>query len=147
MLSFVLALKDRGIPLPAAAVALSPWTDLKCTGESYYSNAKKCLSPEGTWTAFSKHYVGDCDPGLPWISPLYGDLRGLPPVLIFVGSEEILRDDSVRFAQKAKDAGVNVTLKVGDGLFHCFPVCAPFFPEATQAMNEICAFIKNAINA
>lgn len=146
-LALLLALKDQGIPLPAAAVALSPWTDLKCTGESYFSNAKKCLSPEGTWTAFSKHYVGDCDPALPWISPLYGDLRGLPPVLIFVGSEEILRDDSVRFAQKAKDAGVNVTLKVGDGLFHCFPVCAPFFPEATQAMNEICAFIKNAINA
>ena len=107
-LDTLLALRDQGIPLPAAAVAISPWADLKCTGGSYRSNAGKCLSPEGTWTAFSKHYVGDHDAGLPWISPLYGDLHGLPPMLIYVGGDEILRDDSVRFAEKAKDAGVNV---------------------------------------
>jgi acetyl esterase/lipase len=141
-LATLLALRDQDIPLPAAAVAISPWTDLKCTGASYRSNARKCLSPEGTWTAFSKHYVGDDDPGLPWISPLYGDLRGLSPIMIYVGGDEILRDDSIRFAEKAKDAGVDVTLRVGKGLFHCFPVCAPLFPEATQAMDEICAFIK-----
>ena len=141
-LATLLALRDKGIPLPAAAVTLSPWTDLKCTGESYRSNARKCLSPEGTWTAFSKHYVGDHDPGLPWISPLYGDLHGLPPMLIYVGGDEILRDDSIRFAEKAKDAGVDVTLRVGKGLFHCFPVCAPLFPEATHAMDEICTFIR-----
>jgi monoterpene epsilon-lactone hydrolase len=81
-LATLLALKDQDIPLPAAAVAISPWTDLKCTGASYRSNARKCLSPEGTWTAFSKHYVGDHDPGLPWISPLYGNLRGLPPIIL-----------------------------------------------------------------
>ena len=146
-LATLLALRDKSIPLPVAAVALSPWTDLKCTGESYRGNAGKCLSPEGTWTAFSKHYVGDHDPGLPWISPLYGDLSGLPPLLIFVGGDEILLDDSVRFAERAKDAGVNVTLRVGEGLFHCYPVCAPIFPEATRAMDEICVFIKNALNA
>lgn len=141
-LATLLALRDQDIPLPAAAVAISPWTDLKCTGASYRGNAKKCLSPEGTWTAFSKHYVGNHDPGLPWISPLYGNLRGLPPIMIYVGGDEILRDDSVRFAAKAKGAGVDVTLRVGEGLFHCFPVCAPLFPEATQAMDEICAFIR-----
>lgn len=141
-LATLLALRDKGISLPAGAVALSPWTDLRCTGASYLSNAGKCLSPDGTWTAFSKHYVGEHDPGLPWISPLYGDLHGLPPILIYVGGDEILLDDSVRFAEKAKDAGVDVTLRVGKGLFHCYPVCAPLFPEATQAMNEICSFIK-----
>jgi monoterpene epsilon-lactone hydrolase len=141
-LATLLALRDQGIPLPAAAVALSPWTDLMCTGESYRSNAGKCLSPEGTWTAFSKHYVGHHDPGLPWISPLYGDLHGLPPILIYVGGDEILLDDSVLFAEKAKDAGVEVTLRVGEGLFHCYPVCAPLFPEATRAMDEICGFVK-----
>jgi epsilon-lactone hydrolase len=140
-LATLLALRDQGIPLPGAAVALSPWTDLRCTGKSYQSNAKKCLSPDGTWTAFSKHYVGEHDPGLPWISPLYGDLHNLPPILIYVGGDEILRDDSVCFAEKAKAAGVDVTLKVGEGLFHCYPVCAPLFPEATQAMEEICGFI------
>jgi acetyl esterase/lipase len=140
--ALLLALKERGIPLPAAAVALSPWTDLTCSGESYQRNAHKCLSPKGTWTAFSKHYVGDHVPGLPWISPLYGDLHGLPPVLIYVGSDEILRDDAVCFAEKARAAGVDVTLREGKGLFHCYPVCAPLFPEATHAMEEMCAFIR-----
>ncbi len=141
-LATLLALRDQGIPLPAAAVALSPWTDLKCTGESYQSNAGKCLSPDGTWTAFSKHYAGEHDAGMPWISPLYGELQGLPPLLIYVGEDEILFDDAVRFAEKAKDSGVDVTIRVGEGLFHCYPVCAPLFPEATQAMKEICDFIK-----
>jgi len=141
-LAALLALRDQGIPLPATAVALSPWTDLRCSGDSYRSNARKCLSPEGSWTAFSKHYVGEHDPGLPWISPLYGDLHNLPPLLIFVGGDEILYDDSVRFAEKAKAAGVEVTLRIGEGLFHCYPVCAPLFPEATQAMNEIYSFIR-----
>jgi monoterpene epsilon-lactone hydrolase len=144
-LATLLALRDKGIPLPAAAVALSPWTDLKCTGESYTTKAKVCLSPQGTWTAFSKHYVKDNDPYLPWISPLYGDLHGLPPMLIYVGEDEIFRDDSIHFAEKAKEAGVDVTLRVGEGMFHCYPVCAPLFPEATQAMDEICDFIKNAL--
>ena len=141
-LALLLALRDKKIPLPAAAVALSPWTDLKCTGESYKTNAKKCLSPEGTWSAFSKLYVSDNDPSLPYISPFYGDLRGLPPLFISVGSDEILRDDSIRFAEKAKKAGVNVTLKIGEGMFHCYPVCTPLFPEATEAMDEIGKFIN-----
>jgi monoterpene epsilon-lactone hydrolase len=141
-LATLLALKDQGVPLPSAVVAISPWTDLKCSGGSYRSNARKCLSPDGIWTAFSKHYAGCHDPSLPWISPVYGDLHGLPPMLIYVGGDEILRDDSVCFAEKAKDAGVDVKLRVGEGLFHCFPVCAPLFPEASQAMAEICCFIK-----
>ena len=141
-LATLVALRDRNIPLPAAAVALSPWTDLKCTGESYRRNAGKCLSPNGTWTAFSKHYAGDHDPGLPYISPIYAELRGLPPLLVYAGGDEILLDDAVHFVEKARDAGVDASLRVGDGLFHCYPVCAPLFPEATQAMNEMCSFIK-----
>lgn len=140
-LATLVALKDKGITLPAAAVALSPWTDLACTGESYRTNAKTCLSPEGSWTVFSKYYVADSDPTHPWISPLYGDLTGLPPLSIYVGSDEILRDDSVRFAEKAQSAGVDVSLTIGEGLFHCYPICAPIFPEATEAMAEIYAFM------
>ena len=144
-LATLLALRDQGIPLPSAAVAISPWTDLTCSGQSYRSNAGRCLSPDGTWTAFSRHYVGDQDPSSPWISPLHGDLRGLPPMLIYVGGDEILRDDSVSFAKKATDAGVDVALRIGKGLFHCYPVCAPLFPEATQAMDEICVFINRHV--
>jgi epsilon-lactone hydrolase len=145
-LATLIALRDEGVPLPAAAVALSPWTDLKCTGESLTTKAAvDALTWAGSWTVFSKYYVGDHDPSLPWISPLYGDLQGLPPILIYVGGNEVLLDDSTRFADKAKAAGVDVTLKIGEGLFHCFPVCSPLFPEARQAMDEICAFIKRHV--
>jgi acetyl esterase/lipase len=146
-LATLLALKDQGIPLPAAAVALSPWTDLKNTGESLKTKAKVDQLTWGeSWIVFSKYYAGDNDPGNPWISPLYGDLRGLPPVLIYVGENEVLLDDSTRFAEKAKNSGVDITLKVWEGMFHCFPACAPLFPEAKQAMDEICSFIKTHIN-
>jgi acetyl esterase/lipase len=142
-LATLIALRDQGIPLPAGAVALSPWTDLKCTGESLRTKAEvDSLSWKGSWTVFSKYYAGENDPGLPWISPLYGDLHGLPPLLIYAGGDEVLLDDSTRFAEKAKAAGVEVTLTVGEGLFHCYPACAPLFPEAKQAMAEICTFIK-----
>ena len=146
-LATLIALKDQGIPLPAAAVALSPWTDLKNTGESLKTKAKVDQLTWGeSWVVFSKYYAADNDPGNPWISPLYGDLHGLPPVLIYVGENEVLLDDSTRFAEKAKNSGVDITLKVWEGMFHCFPACAPLFPEAKQAMDEICAFIKTHID-
>jgi acetyl esterase/lipase len=145
-LALLLTLKDRGISLPAAVVALSPWTDLSCSGQSLIFNAKKCLAPEGTATAFSKHYAGDNDPRLPWISPLYGDLRGLPPLLLYAGGDETLLTDSTRFAEKARIAGVDITLHVEKGMFHCYPVCAGLFPEATRAMKEICLFLKGALH-
>lgn len=140
-LATLLALRDQELPLPAAAIAISPWTDLKCTGESYRTKAKVCLSPTGSWTVFSKYYVGDNDPMLPGISPLYGDLHGLPPLLIQAGDDEVLRDDAIQFAEKAQAAGVDVTLRVEKRMVHCYPLLAPLFPEATEAMDEICAFV------
>jgi monoterpene epsilon-lactone hydrolase len=142
VLATLIAARDQGLPLPAAAVALSPWTDLTCSGESFQTKAEVCLAPKGSGPVFSKYYVGDHDPCLPEISPLYGDLQGLPPVLLIVGGDETLLDDSSRFAAKAQEAGVDVTLKVAEGMFHCYPLCAPLFPEARQAMGEICGFIK-----
>ncbi|SMC48886.1 alpha/beta hydrolase [Sporomusa malonica] len=141
-LGTLLALRDQGTPLPAAAVAYSPITDLKCAGESHRTKAKVCLSPEGMANAVAKHYAGDKGYELPYASPLYAELQGLPPLLIYAGEDEILRDDSTQFAAKAKNAGVDVTLRVGEGMFHCYPATAPLFPEATQAMHEICAFVK-----
>ena len=141
-LAALLALRDQGLPLPAAAVALSPWTDLKLTGESYRTKVDVCLSPRNMAVLCSKYYAGEHDPAEPWISPLYGDLHGLPPLLINVGGYETMLDDSTRFAEKARAAGVDVTLRVGEGLVHCYPLLAPLFPEATEALDEICAFIK-----
>ncbi len=95
-LATLLALRDQGIPLPAAAVALSPWTDLALTGESYRTKVNACVSPRGMSAVCSQYYVGKNDPCLPWISPLYGNLSGLPPILIYVGDDETMRDDSRR---------------------------------------------------
>lgn len=136
------AIKTQGLPMPTAVVALSPWTDLACTGDSYQSNADSCLSPDGSWTVFSHYYAPDMDKTNPLISPLYGDLAGLPPMRIYVGSDEVMLDDAIQYAEKAKAAGVEVVLTVGEGLFHCYPICAPIFPEATEAMAELCAFMK-----
>ncbi len=145
-LATLLALRDQRILLPAAAVALSPWTDLALTGDSYRTKLNASIDPPGMSVVCSKYYVGENDPHLPWISPLYGDLHGLPPIFICVGTNETMLDDSTRFAEKAKAAGVDVTLRVWEGMIHCFPLMAPLFPEATQALGEICAFIKAHID-
>jgi monoterpene epsilon-lactone hydrolase len=141
-LASLLAIRDEGLSLPAAGVALSPWTDLQCTGDSYRTNARRDISTLGSWEVWGKYYVGSNDPTHPWISPLYGDLKGLPPVLIEVGDHEILLDDSLHFAEKAKTAGGDITLRVWEGMVHCFPLLAPMFPEATQAWDETILYIK-----
>jgi epsilon-lactone hydrolase len=141
-LASLLAIRDEGLPLPAGGVAFSPWTDLKCTGNSYRTNARRDISILGSWEVWGGYYVGANDPQHPWISPLYGNLGGLPPILIQVGDHEILLDDSVRFAEKAKAAGVELQLHVWEGMVHCFPLLAPMFPEATQAWDETIAYIK-----
>ncbi|HTP09271.1 MAG TPA: alpha/beta hydrolase, partial [Anaerolineae bacterium] len=144
-LATLLALRDQSIPLPVAAVALSPWTDLALTGASYRTKLEASIDPPGMSVVCRNYYVGENDPCLPWISPLYGDLQGLPPIFICVGTNETMLDDSTRFAEKAKAAGVDVTLRAWKGMVHCFPLMAPLFPEATQALAEICAFIKTHI--
>lgn len=147
LLSTLLALKNKGEPLPAGAIALSPWTDLRCTAPSLTSNfARDPMTWEGSCDIFSRYYCGDQDPANPWISPLYGDLDHLSPLLIFAGNDEVLRDDAIRFADKAREAGTDVTLRVGTGMFHCYPVMSPLFPEAKEAMEEICRFIAEKLN-
>ena len=141
-LASLLAIRDEGLPLPAAGVALSPWTDLRCTGDSYHTNARRDISTLGSWEVWGSYYVGTNDPSHPWISPLYGNLHGLPPILIEVGDHEILLDDARRFTEKAKLAGVAITLHIWEGMVHCFPLLAPMFPEATQAWEETIAYIK-----
>lgn len=141
-LATLLAIRDNGLPLPAAAAVLSPWTDLQCTGSSYAR--RDPLAPDGSWHVYRTYYAGDNDPSLPLISPLYGDLTGLPPLLIYVGEEETMLDDSVRFAEKARAAGVKATLHVGKGMVHCYPALSPLFPEAKAAMEDLCAFLATS---
>jgi monoterpene epsilon-lactone hydrolase len=142
-LATLLSIRDQKTPLPGAAVVLSPWTDLKCTGDSYHR--KDPLAPQGSWKVFGKYYAGDHDRSDPLISPLYGDLRGLPPLFISVGENENLLDDSRLFAERAKHSGVETTLRVGEGMVHCYPTLSPPFPEAKQALKDICIFINSNI--
>ncbi len=141
-LATLLAVRDKGWGLPAAAAVLSPWTDLARTGESYITNVEKCLSPKGSSENASAFYAGENDRRNPYISPLYGDLANLPPLHISAGNNEILRDDSIRFAEKARIAGTEVTLKVGEGMCHCYPAFGNLFRESKQALSEICDFLK-----
>lgn len=101
---------------------------------------------KGTWTAFSHHYAGDHDPAIPLISPLHGELHGLPPIFICAAGDEILRDDALAFAHKARSAELEVTLMIEKGLFHCYPVCAPLFLEEKRAMEALCGFIRKYLH-
>lgn len=144
-LATLLALRDQNLPLPTAGVAMSPWTDLALTGESHQTKKYSAVDTLGMAEVCSKYYAGDYDPRHPWISPLYGELAGLPPLFISVGTNETLLDDSTRFAAKAEAAQVDVTLLVGKDMIHVYPLLAPLFPEATQALDAICAFIREQL--
>ena len=146
-LATLLAIREKGKPLPVAAAVLSPWTDLMLTGKSYRTNKKKCLSPEGCAENASNYYAGNNNKGNPFISPLYGDLKELPPLHISVGSNEILLDDSLHFAEKAKAAGVDVTLRVGKGMCHCYPAFGNLFRESKFALEEICLHLKKHVGS
>ncbi len=141
-LALLLAIKQAGIPFPKAAVAISPWTDLTCSSDSYKTKNKVSPAPLNSWHVFSKYYVGNDSPENPLISPLFGDLSGLPPLFINSGMDDELFDDGRKFFQKAKAAGAAVEFRAGEGMLHCYPLMAPMFPEATEAMNEIIGFIK-----
>jgi epsilon-lactone hydrolase len=145
-LSLLLRLRDEGIALPAAAVALSPWTDLGLTGLSFQMNAKAdpLISPEQA-RRFVDYYLAGADPRSPYASPLYGEPAGLPPTIIQVGSDEVLRDDAVRMAGRMHAAGCRVELEIWPRMPHVWHVFAPVMPEARQAIERIGAFVMEAL--
>jgi acetyl esterase/lipase len=121
--------------MPAAAFAISPWTDLALTGASLRTRAavEVMVQPDGM-PGTAALYLAGADPRHPYASPLYADLRGLPPVLIQVGDAEVVLDDSTRFAARAREAGVDVTLEVWDEMPHVWHAFAGLLPEADQAI-------------
>ena len=92
-----------------------------------------------------RHYVGQNDPRAPLISPLYADLRGLPPLLIHAGESEILLSDATRLAERARAAGVDVTLHVWPAMWHVWHAFVPFLPEARQAVDDIGTFVHTHV--
>ena len=141
----LLKLKALGEKLPAAAFAISPWVDLAVTGETVATKAE--VDPMITESALyymASLYAGKTDVRLPLISPLYGDLSGLPPVLIHAGTSEMLLSDAQRIADALKTAGVDCTFKEWEDLFHVFHTVVGI-PESRKATEEIGSFIKSRI--
>lgn len=137
-----LALRDSGDPLPCAMVALSPLTDLTMSALPPASRAKKdpMLSPEWVRPHIA-YYLGKVDPHTPLASPFIGDLQGLSPLLIQIGEHEIVVDDVVMFAEKAKRANVEVTLEIEKGMWHVYQKFA-MLPESKRAIERIRKFIR-----
>jgi monoterpene epsilon-lactone hydrolase len=146
-LALLVKLRDAGKPMPAAAVALSPATDLAFSGKSMSTRLQidpifANMKPNTT----IEDYITDHDPHEPLISPLYADLHGLPPILIHVGDHEILLDDAKRFGERAREAGVEANVVIWPGMFHVFQIYTPILPEARLAVRQIADFVSSSLN-
>jgi acetyl esterase/lipase len=143
-LSTLLLLRDRKLPLPAAGIPLSPCTDFTLASESLKTDDDPIISSR-TMAEFRERYLGKTDPTNPLASPVFGDYRGLPPLLIQVGEHEMLLDDSLRVAEKARSDGLAVQLEVWRGMFHVFQSHEPLLPEAQQAFEHISDFMREQL--
>lgn len=143
-LATLLALRDRKLRLPAGGIPLSATTDLTLASESLKTVYDPIISAR-TMPIFRDHYLGKTDPRNPLASPVFGDYHGIPPLLIQVGEHEMLRDDSIRVAKKARVDGVEVKLEVWRGMFHVFHSHEPLLPEARQSIQHIADFISSRL--
>lgn len=136
-------LKDHHMPMPGGVVAMSPWTDLTASGESYETNYERDPLFGNTKDSliYVNDYAGDHDKMDCYISPLFGDFRGFPPMLIQVGSLEMLLSDSVSVAAKAREQGIRVRLSIYEGMFHVFQMAYLYIPESKKAWAEVGKFI------
>jgi acetyl esterase/lipase len=142
--ALLLRLKEMGRPLPAASVVLSPWVDLTLSGQSMSGKASvdpSVLTPEGLAVRVPD-YLGGADPATPDISPVFADLRGLPPMLVQVGSHEILLDDAVRLAARAAAHDVEITLQVTPEVPHVFQAFAAVLDEGRSALGSAGEFLR-----
>lgn len=137
-------IKDHAMPMPCGIIAMSPWTDMTSSGESYETNYERdpLFGKTRDSLIYNRDYVGLEDPKNPYISPLFGDFCGFPPMLIQVGSYEMLLSDSLRAAECAKKQGVKVRLSVYEGMFHVFQMAMHLMPESKQAWREAGKFIS-----
>ena len=141
----LLALRDAGATLPAAGVCISPWVDLACSGQSYQTKAASdpIVTRDGVGRMAS-WYLAGADPRTPLAAPLYADLHGLPPLLIHVGSDEVLLDDARQLAARARAAGVEATLDVWPEMIHVWHWFLGMLDEAQRAVDGIGEFVRSA---
>lgn len=142
-LSVLLAIRNAGLPMPAAAAVMSPWTDLSLSGWSMLKNAHhdSVLSWDMLFVA-ARTYLKQAAPSDPYASPVYAGFKGLPPLMVHAGSQEILRDDASRLGDKAAGAGVPVSVEIYDGMQHLFQA-NPYVPEAKVSLQRLGQFIRS----
>ena len=142
VLALALAIRDAQWLNPAGLVTFCPWTDLAATGGSLEENTERCAMFAGeTIRRAARFYVGEADPTLPLISPLYGDFRGLPPMLVHASEDEVLRDDAIRVAEAARRAGVDVELQLWPHVPHVWQFFAAVLPEARASLSAATRFV------
>jgi monoterpene epsilon-lactone hydrolase len=144
--AILVSLRERGVALPAAAALFSPFVDLAATGDSARTNSERCamFTPDSFGRA-AQFYVGDGDRRAPLASPLYADLQGLPPLLIHVGADETLLDDSTRLAERAQRAGVKVQLKIYPAVPHVWQLFHRYIPEGRSSLREAGMFLAREV--
>jgi acetyl esterase/lipase len=146
VIAVMLRLQSHGKPLPSGAVCFSPWLDL--TGHCDYRNAESCaMFRAGDVESFATLYLGNASAEHPEASPLFGDLAGLPPVLIQASSTELLLDDAEKFQTKALAAGVRSRLSIYPGLPHVWQITVGIMPESRIALQEAADFITANLHA
>jgi epsilon-lactone hydrolase len=143
--ALLVAISDAGEELPAAAVLMSPTVDLTSSGASMTERVDQDpISTPAMLRQFASDYLAGADPRTPLASPLFASLAGLPPLLVLVGTADLLLSDSERLAAAADQAGVDVTLEIGEGLPHVYPLMLGT-PEATEATEKIGKFLRNRV--
>ncbi len=139
----LMTLRDAGDPLPAAGACLSPVGNMEARGGLLKGQYDPLLHPRAA-TLYNKSYVADNDPRTPLLSPVFGDWRGLPPLLVHCGEDEILREDAVQIEKLAKAAGVDVQLEIYPRMWHVWQIY-PSLPQAVQSLDDIAGFLKSHI--
>jgi acetyl esterase/lipase len=148
-LSLLLRLRDLTAAMPNGALLLSPWTDMTASGASVDGNRRKDL-----WLSrkhieiWAGYYVGKADPRTPYLSPVFADLSGLPPLLLLVGEDEVLLDDAVRIGEAATRAGTSAEVLIGRGMQHDWPLTLPWLDESRAAWSDMRLFVeKHSVHA
>jgi acetyl esterase/lipase len=142
VLGTLMALRDSGGPMPAAGVAISPWVDLSCSGASFQTNARYDFVGARHCRLAAASSLGAVDPRSPTVSPLFGDLHGLPPLLVQAGGAEVLVDQIRAFAARALESGVDVRLSVYDDMVHVWHLMRGVTPAGQRAIDEVGAFVR-----
>ena len=138
----LVAARDQNVALPGAAVCISPWSDMTCSNESYQTRAEADPMVGGDIGKMADLYLQGKDTKDPYASPNFADLRSLPPLLIQVGRDEVLLDDSIKLDQKAKADGVDSTLEIWEDMIHVWHAFHPMLPEGRDGIQRVGEFLR-----